>query len=158
MSVKYLTARKEYKCSKCGKIIEKGTKYYRGSRNFCRHDVIRCSDCGLKQYEMSTSEYIQRTGYLQDKWQENYNSVDMIDELITELEDIRDSRQDNLDNMPENLRETSSSGETLQEQIDQLDEAISNLENIEIPEDNEDLDSEEWQDVIGQIDDILSYL
>ena len=158
MSVKYITARKTYKCNKCGKEIQKGDKYYRGSRNFCKHDVIRCTNCGLKQYEMSTSEYTQTVGYLQDKWQENYVSTDMVDDVISQLEDLRDSRQENLDNMPEHLRDSSSSGELLQEQIDNLEEAISSLENIEIPEDNEDLDSEEWQDVIGQIDDILSYL
>lgn len=150
--VKFIKARKEYTCGKCGKKITTGEKYYRGSRNFCKHDTIRCSSCGLKAYELSTSEYTQRTGYLMDKWIEEYkDSPDILDDTIAELEDLKSSREENLENIPENLRETSSSGEILQEQIDNIDNALSDLEALDTPE-NDDLESEEWEQLRAEIE------
>lgn len=129
--VKQTTARKEWRCSKCGKVIAIGETYLRGEMNFAR-PIIRCKACGLKHWEVTTSEYKKEVGRLQSEWSEIYGVFDYThEEIIEALEGIRDDAQDRLDNMPEPLQE-SSTGELLQERIDSLDEAIQELENIDI--------------------------
>lgn len=48
-------SRKAFKCQKCGKELPVGTAYLRGKRNFAK-DIIRCTDCGLQLYELSSSD------------------------------------------------------------------------------------------------------
>lgn len=48
-------SRKAFKCQKCGKELPVGTAYLRGKRNFAK-DSIRCTDCGLQLYELSSSD------------------------------------------------------------------------------------------------------
>ena len=126
-----VTARKEYKCSKCGAEIHKGEKYKKGVCNFKKPRIV-CNKCNLYWWELSSSEYVQRTQglihYLQD--------YETPDEIIDELEEIKTTLEDNLENMPENLRENSNSGQTLQEYIDNLDCCISELESIDTEDEN----------------------
>ena len=70
------SARKEYKCSKCGGTIFKGETYLKGIVNF-KKPIIRCVNCGLKMWELSSSNYIQTTGWLLDNWRD-YDEVDEI--------------------------------------------------------------------------------
>ena len=46
-----------------------GTAYLRGKRNFAK-DIIRCTDCGLQLYELSSSDYVRDIGHLKDSWEE----------------------------------------------------------------------------------------
>lgn len=48
-------SRKAFKCLKCGKELPVGTAYLRGKRNFAK-GIIRCTDCGLQLYELSSSD------------------------------------------------------------------------------------------------------
>lgn len=45
------------------------TAYLRGKRNFAK-DIIRCTDCGLQLYELSSSDYVRDIGHLKDSWEE----------------------------------------------------------------------------------------
>ena len=56
---------------------------------------------------------------------------DGVQELIGRAEEMRDECQSSLDNMPEQLQESSDSGNTLRERIDELDNFISELETID---------------------------
>lgn len=124
-------SRKEHKCSKCGATIAVGQKYYRGELNFAR-PIIRCDKCKLEYWEVTTSGYQLSVGPIVHKAGEIYERNEVgLEELITDIETIRDECQENLDNMPESLQ-SSPTGELLQERIDGLDEAISILENIDI--------------------------
>lgn len=124
-------SRKEYKCDKCGAIIPKGSKYYRGEINF-GPTKIRCTKCGLHSWEMTTSDYLLSVGRVVNMWEEDFGLNDATAEEITsELESIRDDLQERLDNMPEGLQE-GDVGQLLQERISGLEDAISELESIDL--------------------------
>ena len=77
----------------------------RGKRNYAK-DIIRCTSCGLKPYEVSTSEYIQTVGRIKDRWQEDYGTGDgSWQQIADELDTLRDELQERLDNMPDSLQE-----------------------------------------------------
>lgn len=122
-------ARKEYKCSKCGEVIKVGDTYFKGSP-FRAKPIIRCTKCGLRRWELSSSEYVQGVGRICDCWEEDYElGEDTAQSIADELDNIKDQCQDSLDNMPEGLQ-YGSTGELLQERIDCLDDVINELENI----------------------------
>ena len=142
-------ARKEYKCSKCGEVIKVGDTYLKGTP-FRRSPVIRCIKCGLRGWELSSSEYVQGVGRACECWEEDYGcDEDTAQSIADELSNILDETQDSLDNMPEGLQE-GDTGQLLQERIDNLDEAISELESIDYESIKEnakdDVDSEEGTD------------
>ena len=64
-------ARKEYKCSKCGEVIKVGDTYLKGTP-FRRSPVIRCIKCGLRGWELSSSDYVQGAGRVCECWEEDY--------------------------------------------------------------------------------------
>jgi DNA-directed RNA polymerase subunit RPC12/RpoP len=142
-------ARKEYKCSKCGQTIKVGDTYLKGTP-FRRSPVIRCTKCGLRSWELSSSDYVQGVGRVCDCWEEDYGcSEDTAQSIADELDTIKDNCQDSLDNMPEGLQE-GDTGQLIQERIDNLDSAISDLEAIDydtIKENaKDDVDSDEGTD------------
>lgn len=123
-------SRKAYVCQKCNKDIPVGQPYLRGKRNFAK-DIIRCTSCGLKLYELSSSDYIQTVGRIKECWQEDYGTGDGSWESISEaLEELRDELQERLDNIPESLQECNV-GEQLQERIDGLEYAIDDLGQLD---------------------------
>ena len=123
-------SRKEYICGRCRTKIEKGQPYLKGELNFSR-PIIRCCKCGLEGWEVTTSDYQLSVGEIVYRWRDNYEANEQgRDDIVSELESIRDDLQDRLDNMPEGLQQ-GDTGMLLQERIDYLDEAISELENID---------------------------
>lgn len=123
-------ARKDYKCTKCGKKISKGEPYVKGLR-FRQAPIIRCTECGVAPYELSSSEYIQRVGRLVEEWETDYPIEEGFEQaILDELNEIRDFTEDSLENMPENLRE-GETGCMLQDRIDALEGAISEIESFE---------------------------
>ena len=142
-------ARKEYKCSKCGEVIKVGDTYLKGTP-FRRSPVIRCTKCGLRGWELSSSDYVQGVGRVCECWEEDYGcDEDTAQSIADELSSIRDETQDSLDNMPEGLQE-GDTGQLLQERIDNLEYAISDLEAIDYDSIKEnakdDVDAEEGTD------------
>ena len=140
-------SRKEYRCSKCGEIIPVGSAYIRGDLNFSK-PIIRCTKCGLKGYEVTTSEYVRSVGPIVEDWRDSYlPNEEGRDSIVDELGNIRDELQDHFDNMPEGLQ-YGDTGQLLEERISYLDDAISELENIDFEDfdDNEDIDFEELID------------
>lgn len=128
--IENLVARKEYKCSKCGKVIKKGDQYWKGIP-FRRSPIIRCLKCGIYRWECSSSDYVQSVGRVCDCWQKDYElGESTAQEIAEELTNILDECQDRLDNMPEGLQE-GDTGQLLQERIDQLGDVINELEDID---------------------------
>lgn len=64
---------------------------------------------------------------------------DFVENIKTELEDLRDTTQESYDNMPENLQ-YSATAELLQERVDSLESAISEIESIDLEYYGEDED------------------
>lgn len=119
-------SRNEYLCLKCGNIIPVGSPYYKGVL-FRRRPIIRCTKCGLKSYEVTTSEYVMTIGRLVEDWETDYGISDgTIDGIIDALQEMLDTCQENLDNIPEQLQE-GDAGQLLQERIDELESAIDEL-------------------------------
>lgn len=135
-------ARKEYKCSKCGAIINSGEEYHKIVAQF-QAPRIRCKNCKPERSELTTSEYYSWLWDLQDHLEERYDlrSEDGKDELYSEIDNQRDELQMKLDNMPEQLQ-YAPTGEMLQERIDALDSAINELDNLDYP-DKEDYNDED---------------
>lgn len=125
-------ARKEHKCSKCGNTIKVGEPYKKGVINF-RPDIIVCDNCKLKSYEVTTSEYTKSVGAIVEDWSEEYSLLNggVTDEIADALDEIRNDVESALDNIPENLRDSSSSGELLQSRLEQLEEVIDALHDID---------------------------
>ena len=124
-------SRKEYKCSKCGKVIPVGSKYYKGEINF-GPTIIRCSDCKLEAWEVTTSDWQLATGAIINRWEEDYGLNDSTpEELRDEIENIMDDQQGRLDNMPEGCQE-GDVGQLIQERIDACEAAMDELDNIDI--------------------------
>ena len=142
-------SRKEHKCGKCSKIIPVGSEYYKGELNFSP-PIIRCANCGLKSYEVTTSDYQFRVGRLQVDWSSDYDSAtcDCQEEIAAELESIAEDIQERLDNMPEGLQE-GDTGQLLQSRIDSCESVAQDISNIEVDEDApEDVQEEERSDQI----------
>lgn len=126
-------SRKETKCGKCRTVIPVGSKYYKGVLNFQR-PIIRCAKCGLKSYEVTTSDYIRNVGAIVEDWHEDYEIQSGVWEAIADdLETIKDECEERLYNMPEQLQEADS-GLILQERIDTLDSAIDSLRDGDMNE------------------------
>lgn len=107
-----------------------------------RAPIIRCSSCGLKSYETSSSEYIREVGALVEDWEDNFDCDESgISEIIAVLEGLKDQCQESYDNIPEQLQE-GSTGELLQNRIDNLGDVISELEGISYEECRDDAGSE----------------
>ena len=148
-SIEKPKARKEYVCSKCGATIKVGEQYVKGTP-FRMKPIIRCNKCGLRHWELSSSDYVQGVGRVCDCWEKDYGcDEDTAQSIADELSSILDTTQDSLDNMPEGLQE-GDTGQLLQERIDNLDSAINDLECIdyETLKDNarDDVDSDEGTD------------
>lgn len=126
-SVKFIkSCRKEQKCRKCGTVIPVGGSYYKGELRFSP-PIVRCTKCGLKGYEVTTSEYVLNVGRIVEDWQEDFPVVDGVwEEIASNLEDIKSDCEERLDNIPEQLRDADA-GTLLQERIDELDGAIDEL-------------------------------
>ena len=124
-------SRKEFKCNKCGSTIPKGSTYYRGSLN-SSHDIIRCSKCKLKSWEVTASEYKLEVGRIVYDWRSHYDvDDDIISNISADLESIRDELSNKLDNMPEGLQD-SGTGIMLQERVDSLDAALDQLDDVDV--------------------------
>ena len=147
------SARKTYVCSKCGKEIKPGDSYLRGSIWMKKTPVIRCTSCGLKGYELSTSSYVQSVGAIVEDWMDNYGICDGVwDALADELEAIRDTCEESLENMPEGLQE-GDVGQLLQDRMDALDDAADTLRDMDfstVLEESVNDMSEEERNIIGK--------
>lgn len=155
-------SRKSWICSNCRKTIPIGSSYYKGEIPF-NPTIIRCTDCGLQDWEVTSSEYQKSVGEIVHLWQETYGVTESSPEDVSAaLQDIQDTCADNLDSIPENLQE-SDVATLLQERMDSLDSAIDLLDAIDIDDLKQDVAndyasmhlSDEEKDMELSFDDII---
>ncbi len=82
-------------------------------------------------------------------------SVREVEDIVSQIEELRDECQNSLDNMPEHLQESSDAGNTLQERIDGLEDWINEIQAIDLDcthNDEDEINSFET------LDDIKKYL
>lgn len=153
-------------------LIHKGESYW----TWCfMHQTPRYSKTKPRPSQLTNSSFLSSYYGIQEQVEDFAPSradeiQEFIDDVISQLEELRDECQDSLDNMPESLQ-YSSNGELLQERIDECDNLISEFEGIDteyIPEDDDDNEEEqsddeneiseeeqEWiDDVVAEIQDI----
>lgn len=80
-----------------------------------------------------------------------------LDDIISEIENLKDEAQSSLDNMPEHLQETSTSGEMLQNRIEELESWQGELEDVDLEIDESSIEqgirddnTKEEQDTDGE--------
>lgn len=151
-----MKSRKEYVCGKCRRKIPVGSEYYKGQVMYMPA-IIRCTGCGLKWYEVTTSDYIRDVGAIKEDWQESFTVQDGVwEEISANLEEILDGCNERLENMPEQLQEADV-GQMLQERIDGLETAMDELSNCSMEEFLTDALgelTEEQQEILAQEGDI----
>lgn len=154
-------SRKEYKCSKTGKIIPIGSPYMWISFNY-GPTIIRSMEAGFEPWETTSNEYARQVGKLYFDFIEDISSYKDIselesikDEYLSELENLRDELEDKLSNLPEQFQ-YSGPGEVINERIDNVNSVIDSLESIDFDMDLELTDDlEEMRDTLldaGEID------
>ena len=130
--------RKEQKCGKCGKPILVGSPYLK-STPFRQRPIIRCTECGLRSWETSGSNFVQTCGRISEDWEKDYGLDDgVVESIKSDLEELKDECECSYDNMPEGLQQ-GDTGCLLEERIDMLDSVIDELDSIS-----------EWEDIMEE--------
>ncbi len=134
-------ARKEYG-------IKKGDTYYWWKFRF---GGIHYSKTYPKPSQLTQSAFLGTLYSIQENLSFGRDDFEAsVQNLISEIEQLRDECQDSLDNMPEHLQDTSSSGELLTERIDALESWAGDLEGVDLDID-EDLKGEAKEERINEI-------
>lgn len=183
--VRIAKSRKVHTCQKCRKEISVGQPYLKGVINF-HPDMVRCADCGLQYWEVTTSDYALNLGELVNTWTKTHGvSEDGVESIKCHLDELLEETKDKFDNIPYSLQDAPT-GTLLQERIENLESVINMLENIDIEnvkndalnnfhsdheEEEEDFDSymdfdsylekkgedsEEYSDLIEEYENLLS--
>lgn len=128
--------------------ISRGDTYYWWKFRF---GGKRMSKTYPKRSQLTQSSFLQSLYELQDNFSFDQDDPGSSrDELINEIENLRDECQSSLENMPEHLRETSDSGLMLQERIEALEAWVSDLEQVDC-EIDEELSDEEREERAEEI-------
>jgi vacuolar-type H+-ATPase subunit I/STV1 len=122
-------ARKNYK--EYG--IKKGDSYYWWAFRFGGKHMSKDKP---RRSQLTQSAFLSTLYEIEDSiadFQPGHPSeiYDFIEDVVSQIEDLKSECENNLDNMPDNLRENSSSGQLLQERIDNLESWISELQSID---------------------------
>ena len=144
--------------------IKKGDKYYWWK---FRYGGIRRSKTKPRRQDLTQSAFLSQVYDIEDalmaftvdtegKSAEDIQSEieDFISGVTSDINDLQSECEDNLSNMPEQLQESSASGQMLQERIDMLEDWVSELEDIDVELDDEmekDEIEEKVEDIIAEI-------
>ena len=150
-TLKRQKARKEYVCSNssCKTVIKVGDEYYRFSMSRFQPLRILCLACKPSRSQMTGSDFLSTIYDIEDSMAglsvENMEEAQgLIDELVGQLEELRDETESRRDNMPESLQDAPT-GEMLQGRYDSVEEMLGELEDIETDID-EELSEDEKED------------
>ncbi|UXO93787.1 hypothetical protein Pan1_72 [Pseudanabaena phage Pan1] len=137
--VEHRKARKDYPAQG----IKAGEMYY-----FCemktgpRSSKTMRSKTPFKRWELTTSEYLSTLWQIEDRITEFAGDYSDLEDIIAELEQLRDETQEKFDNMPEGLQQ-GDSGQTLEQRVSELDDLITTLQGIDEPEEPESDEDDE---------------
>jgi hypothetical protein len=149
------------KCGKCGCEIKVGDPYVNWSfrrsvgKAWVADTRIRCDKpaCKPTPKDLTSSEFmralyeIQEHDFTNNTTQEDMES--MRDDVIGELESLRDETREKFDNMPEGLQQ-GDTGQTLEQRCEALDDVIIELQDIDIEPQVEELKFVEDEDSNGK--------
>lgn len=123
--------------------IKKGESYYWWKFRFGGKQVSKTHP---KRSQLTQSSFLSQLWDIEDGISERFVGLDSSEdielakeELLENIEELKDECQESLNNMPYHLQDTSDAGTTLQERIDGLDGWVDELNSIDM--NNEDLES-----------------
>lgn len=120
--------------------IKKGESYYWWQLYKQRKQMSKTVP---KRSQLTGSEYQQRLfSIIEDleAWQGDWTEVDR-DDLVAQLEELRDETQKKYDNLPEGLQQ-GDTGVLLEERVSNLDGWIDELNSIDFPEEEGERDED----------------
>jgi hypothetical protein len=128
--------------------VEKGEPYY-WWKHFRQGKKVsktrpKGSQVASSEYERSVLALVEGLEAWEGAWVESDR-----DDLVRELEEIRDQEQEKYDNMPEGFQQ-GDTGVLLEERVAAVDEWVSELENITFPEEGEEEEGEEAETPLEQ--------
>lgn len=132
--------------------IKKGQEYWwwgvmSGGRGHKRYSLTKPKPSQLTNSEFWGAVYgIQEDAEANPPDFENLES--QRDDIVSQLEEIRDETQGKFDNMPDGLQQ-GDTGQLLEERVSSLEDAISEIESLDLDFDEEDVtwDKDEDKDV-----------
>lgn len=139
-------------CGKCGCDIAKGEPYVWWKFRFGGKRV-RCAKpaCAPKPQDLTQSEFKSAIYDLQERTFDT-SSIESLeadrDEVVSEVEQLRDEQEEKKSNMPDGLQE-GATGELLQERFDALDSAASELQDVDVT-DLDDKEDDETDDAFAE--------
>lgn len=87
------------------------------------------SGCAPSRSDLTQSSFLKSLYGIQDDAVPDCDLESHRDDLISQLEGLRDETQGSLDNMPEGLQQ-GDTGQLLQQRIENLEQGIDSLQNI----------------------------
>lgn len=129
--------------------IKKGDSYYWwsvmiGGRGHKRYSLTKPKPSQLTNSEFWGAVYgIQEDAEANPPDFENFES--QRDDIVSQLEGIRDETQDKFDNMPDGLQQ-GDTGQMLEERVSAIDDVISELEGIDLDFDEDDVTFDKEED------------
>ena len=105
--------------------------------------------------QLTQSSFLSQLYSLEDEFEWGSTVDDLENNLrdfIGELETLQDECQESLDNMPDSLRDSSPTGELLQERLNALEEWIDALGNIDFEAAEEEMDDKRFDRIKGEIE------
>ena len=114
-------------------LIKTGETYYTWSINFGGTYIQKTPPTAS---QLTTSEFLKAAYDINDRLAafsaDSPEDVESgIDEIKSEIENLRDETQEKFDNMPDGLRE-GDTGQLLEERVEACDECINELDQIDI--------------------------
>ena len=157
-TLKIQKARKMYECSNssCESLIKVGENYYRFSLSRFQKLRILCLACKPTRSQMTGSDFLSTMYAIEDDEIQGVtieaiaeDGQNVLDNIVGQLEELRDETEGKRDNMPEQLQDAPS-GELLQSRYDSVEEMLSELEDVDL-EIDEGLTEEEKQERYEEI-------
>lgn len=149
-------------------VVNKGQEYYAWS--LFGESKERISVTCPNRNQLTNNEF--KLGYyavedrIGDLFSQDFleSSIDdEVNEIVSDIESLKDNAQESLDNMPEQLQE-GETGQMLQSRVESLEEWSSNIEAVDlsIDIDIEDEESEEYKEaklarIVEIIEELQSY-
>lgn len=131
--------------------IQKGDEYYWWQ--FRRSPIQRSKEYPNRK-QLTRSDFLLELYDIEDTIAA-MTEPDELDDILDQIETLRDECQERLDNMPEALQDTSDSGIMLQERIDGLDDWYGELDGVDRSiDDTEEDEDERNQEIIDEIQSI----
>ena len=118
--------------------IKKGEPYYWWKFNFSKVRHFSKVHLHPTRVQLTNPGFLQAVYVIEDRicelqfactW---YSIEGDIEDIISEIESLKDECEERLNNIPEALQELSSSGQMLQERIEGLENWVSELEGIDL--------------------------